>query len=760
MLRWFPWRFFIKHAARRHRFLDPFRIIARVRNLAQPSEVAAPLELVRAGFAFHARGFVNSQAVQHNLDWVWPYWIECQYDPRNNAFIPRAFSITHTNMTHRNWTALGLPDSDELPIVDPRGLLTPFFDSWSLDAWFIPYDGEPLIPSRQPSVRQKILFDPYSILTTCESDNTRITTLARVGKQGNTHCCSIRVEGYSEKEGDLVVALRPYNPEGISFIDSVELSRQRQQLTVNSDCRLLLNQAPDQVLMNNYEQGDVFAELHHENRRKWRKEENTRVKCKAGMATVAAIYGLNDSRKRTVEVTIPLVRKTRTAKALPELTPDDCSSEWNSVLDNAARLQIPDHDMQFLYDGAVRSLILHSNRDVYPGPYTYKRFWFRDAAFILNALICTGLTDRVKQVIQRFPERQTPLGYFLSQEGEWDANGEALWLLHRYYQSTGEQPADVIMKAIVKGAKWIVNKRNTKDQDTRHAGLFPPGFSAEHFGPNDYYYWDDFWGVAGLRAAADMITDSGKEKEKATFEQEAGVFMEAIEKSLQQMSEQLQTHAIPASPYRRLDVGSVGALVAGYPLRLFEPDDIRIKQTLDYLYYHCLIDGALFHDLVHSGINIYLTLHMAQCFLRAGDNRFFGLMKAVTDIASPTGQWPEAVHPKTHGGCMGDGQHIWAASEWVMMIRNLFVREEKDSLVLCSGIPAEWYLEGKEMSFGPTLTAFGRITVHIEYKQDIRISWVVEEPERCPEIIVVTPSGQKKACGREARELRMDRDAI
>jgi Zn-finger nucleic acid-binding protein len=39
----------------------------------------------------------------------------------------------------------------------------------------------------------------------------------------------------------------------------------------------------------------------------------------------------------------------------------------------------------------------------------------------------------------------------------------------------------------------------------------PPGFSAEHLGPNDYYYWDNFWALAGLKAAAEMVKRNGLE---------------------------------------------------------------------------------------------------------------------------------------------------------------------------------------------------------------------------------------------------------
>jgi hypothetical protein len=88
-------------------------------------------------------------------------------------------------------------------------------------------------------------------------------------------------------------------------------------------------------------------------------------------------------------------------------------------------------------------------------------------------------------------------------------------------------------------------------------------------------------------------------------------------------------------------------------------------------------------------------------------------MSAVEELASSTGQWPEAIHPQTGGGCMGDGQHGWAAAEWVMMIRNLFVREEGDRLILCSGIHSQWLQSDTPVSFGPTPTPFGEISIKI-----------------------------------------------
>ncbi len=136
-LKWLPWRFIVRRAARTHGFIDPIAIISHLRRFAQPSEVTEPIELIRAGVIFHARGLMNTGAIQHNLDWIWPFWVKKQFNPLDASFIPRSFSLTHINLTHRNRTAVGIPDCKAMPIVDPRGLVTPFFDGWSIYGWVV-----------------------------------------------------------------------------------------------------------------------------------------------------------------------------------------------------------------------------------------------------------------------------------------------------------------------------------------------------------------------------------------------------------------------------------------------------------------------------------------------------------------------------------------------------------------------------------------------------------------------------------------------
>src|ERR1043166_463374 len=151
-----PFRFLITRAARAYGFMDPVSLLAKLRGFAQPSEVAEPIELLRAGMIFHARGLVNTKAIQNNMDWVWPFWVERQFNPADDSFIPRAFSFSHINLTHRNWTAVGLPDVPFYPVVDPRGLVTPLFDGWSLDFWLLGENKGRLIPSKLETIDQII----------------------------------------------------------------------------------------------------------------------------------------------------------------------------------------------------------------------------------------------------------------------------------------------------------------------------------------------------------------------------------------------------------------------------------------------------------------------------------------------------------------------------------------------------------------------------------------------------------------------------
>ncbi len=705
LLNSWPVRFLITRAARAYGFLDPVKLVAKIRGFAQPSEFAEPIELLRAGMLFHARGLVNTKAIQNNLDWVWPYWVERQFNPGDESFIPRAFSFSHINLTHRNWTAVGLPDVPFYPIVDPRGLVTPLFDGWSLDFWLVPEKGPPLFPSKLADFAQRLAFTGENLQVDSVArwnGATLATSVTLCLHNHEPHCCvQARVEGVSD--GHVAVALRPYNAEGIAFVDEIERLEHDGGWRINARNQVLFDRVPAHTLLSIYKDGDTSHRLHERP-----EAPPLAVKDPVGMATAVALFPVAAVRENPLDVRAPIFNELEPRKRVHiEQAPS-----WPEALRPMARMRVGDARVQELFDLAVAGVVLHAPDEVYPGPYTYKRFWFRDAAFMLNALLTLGGVERTRKVLRHFAPRQRHDGYFLSQEGEWDSNGEAIWMYHRFVTLAGVEPEAEWLRAIEKGARWIMRKRLPKGTGLPEAGLLPAGFSAEHLGPNDFYYWDDFWGVAGLRCAAELLREHNP-KLAGQCTREADDFLATITRSFPSGPQRRFPGAIPASPKRRMDSGAVGNLVADYPLQLFAPGDAALAKTADYLRDHSSHEGGFFQNMIHSGINAYLTLHLAQVRLRAGQvAEAWALMDRVVALASPTGQWPEAIHPRTGGGCMGDGEHMWAAAEWALMLRACFVREEKESLVIGSGLKHDWWRNGGA-SLGPTLTPFGPVTVRV-----------------------------------------------
>jgi len=133
----------------------------------------------------------------------------------------------------------------------------------------------------------------------------------------------------------------------------------------------------------------------------------------------------------------------------------------------------------------------------------------------------------------------------------------------------------------------------------------------------------------------------------------------------------------------------VGSLAGGYPLGLLAPDDPRASTRLSSWMETCFVHGAVFQDMVHSGINPYLTLHVRRsCCARA-------ICRHNQVTAGRCGSWPVQPvngrgHAPTHAtcsGCMGDGHILRRRAEWVDDTReSLWCARRGSKLILASGI--------------------------------------------------------------------------
>ncbi|NLH49717.1 MAG: hypothetical protein GX444_14120 [Myxococcales bacterium] len=708
----------VRRLARRFHLDDSLDFIESMGRIGSEADVMAPTDLLPMAARLVTRGIYTQMAIQPNRDYVLPYWATRQFDENDVSFIPR-MSWCAMNVTHRNWTAVGVPGSEREVAIDPRGLVTPWFEGWSLDTW-LRLDDETFFPSRRPVrdqqhvenlplVRTRFDFGPLQLeLETFASGSGELEVVmlqARVTNTSDRHLAPT-----------LYFSIRPFNPEGCALVKKIELTAP-DTFTVNHCLGLQFAERPTIVYCSNGRQGDCAFHLRVA-------ESRPRTECAAGLATAYAAFPLKlppgETQTRTATATTrPQACFNRRAAALRSYDYADrrneARAEWRRRQQEGLTVTFADRDLTAAFQRCKSHLLLVDDGDaITPGIMTYHHYWFRDAAYLVTALDRLGLHESAKRKLLDYPQKQQPDGFFLSQPGEWDSAGQAIWTLVEHARLTGDREYLIrIYESLVRGADWIAKTRR-RETSPPTKGLLPPGFSAEHFGPNDYYYWDDFWGAAGLRDVAWAAEMLGMRDEWVRFERETEQFLADIRASLQLAMDRIGEEVMPTGPHRRFDCAAIGVLAALYPLRLFEPQDPWMGNTLAALRERCFCQGLFFQQMIHSGLNAYLSMHIAHCELFRRDAVCWPLIRRVLELATSAGTWPEAIHPHTHGGVMGDGMHLWAAADWLLLMRDLLLFEENDTLVITPAAPLDWFAWGSRTEVRRAPTHFGVVSYRLE----------------------------------------------
>lgn len=745
---------------------DIVRHLSTFQRLGETLEVQSPREMLPIGARTVFRALRTRAAAQLGPDWVWPWWLAQQLDPRSPAFVPRGHLPFLTNLTARNWTAVGNPGSAWEAIVDPRGLVTPWFDGWSLDWWV--GDGEGWhVPARTAGVRQRLLAAMPVVETSMPVAGGEVvhrvwavdeTTPAGAGEPvaGRDERLVVEVESRSAGPLSLALAIRPYNPEGLAVVEELAVSSDR--VAVNGRLALCLPGPPEGATASTFHDGDsahrVFAGATG--------SPPLQVRDVAGMAQAALVYPLPPGGRLRVEVPLLATCRARRA-ATPAAVADGYAGEpprgdwpllaardlreapadaaavardWHArAVERGMRLSLPDPRLaEAVAANRAFLLLLHDGRDITPGPTTYHRFWFRDAAFMLAALDRYGLHEEAASVLASYPGRQHADGFFFSQRHEWDANGCALWSLAEHWRLARDRDlVEPLARAIVRGAEWIARKRReTRRADPAFRGMLPAGVSAEHLGPFDFYYWDDFWGIAGLDAAAELLATIGDHGAAAMARGHARAFRDDLEASLRVVAERLGSPALPAGPRRRLDAGAIGSLVGCEPLRLLPAHHPAVAATAELVRRRFCLGEAFFQEISHTGLGTYLTLQLAFVELAAGDPRAWRRLRWMLDAATSTWTWPEAIHPALPGGCMGDGHHGWAAADFLSFVRMVLVRElpaapgeGPPAIAMCTLLPEEW--RGHDLAVAAAPTWYGALSYRVTWHGDRpELSWELQ----------------------------------
>lgn len=713
-------------------------LVSALSRAGRPAAVPFPPELLDQGLAIVLSGLNNTLAVQSNPDWVWPYWVERQTDPDGEAFLPTAINLIKNNLTHRNWTSVGVDDNAVEAMVDPVGMITLRPYGWS----FFPYlrtAGGLRLPPRLGACVRQTLEDGWLSGVRTDYDNEdglewSLDVRASRYAQGDWLLARSRLKNRSGRHQTLAFgwALRPYNALMLGPINSV-LHRQGA-FRVNGEWSLFLGEEPERVRLSDRRGGDPLVDAEAE---ATGSAGGSFLRSAQGLATALAETSLELAAGQEVAFHAfgnlnPNHRRPRAPRARADF---EAAWEAGSAADRdrdavGLRLEFPDPRWTRAFRALKARLpVFDDGAHFSPGTFLYHQHWFRDSAFLALAFDQIGWGERVGEKFPAALSKQTAQGFFRSQNGEWDSNGQALFTLIGHVRRGGDpERLEQAYPALLRGAEWIRRMCDrSRTAPSPHYGLLPAGFSAEHFGPNDHYYWDAFWSVAGLEHLGWAARLFGKAEDGDRVSRILADCRSDLEASIDAAFRRTGCRGLPSSPYRNLDSACIGNLVAASPLEVVAPDAAWLRCTVDHLMRHHLRDGLFFQRIVHTGLNAYLSVQLARALQRLRDPRAETVLEAVLQAGGPLLTWPEAIHPRTGGGCMGDGDHGWAAAEMLNLLRDCAVREDRGRLLLAGGASPAWYMRPGNLSVRAAPTLYGTVTYALAWDEtSLTLDWKVE----------------------------------
>ena len=114
-----------------------------------------------------------------------------------------------------------------------------------------------------------------------------------------------------------------------------------------------------------------------------------------------------------------------------------------------------------------------------------------------------------------------------------------------------------------------------------------------------------------------------------------------------------------------------------------------------------------------GGVDLKLTARLGLVLLREGLN-YEPVFRFFRDRVSPTGTWPDRIHPVTGNGIGATGHSPDVCCHFLLFFRNLMVMEERETLYLLPGVFATALWREPQIELKCIPTTFGEISLKCE----------------------------------------------
>lgn len=376
------------------------------------------------------------------------------------------------------------------------------------------------------------------------------------------------------------------------------------------------------------------------------------------------------------------------------------------------------------------------NRDgpaIQPGPRRYTRSWVRDCVIMGAALAKAGLPTALREFLTWYARFQREDGFVpcvVDRDGidwlvEHDSHGQFLWGIREVMRDGGDLSfLEAMMPHVTKAAGYLIILRNgrlteeyTTGERAGFHGLLPESASHEGYLAHPVHsYWDDFWGIRGLEAAADLASRSGLTEEAARWKTEAEAFQIDVLKSIDLVVATKQLDYIPGS----VEWADFDPTATANAIAQLDFADVLPAPQLDSML-ETYLDGFRRRQRGEIQWEKYTAyeIRIIGAFIRLGKREVANeLLQFFLSDRRPIewNQWPEITWRSIRSpGHLGDVPHTWIAAEYLLAVASMVAgeREASHSLVLASGMPWSWISDENGFRVAGLPTRWGTLDFRI-----------------------------------------------
>jgi hypothetical protein len=602
---------------------------------------------------------------------------------------------------------LGTTGGAERAVVDPRGLVTPWPDGWSLD-WWVGADDAWHLPSLSAGVRQRLIESTPVVETVVRVPGGEVVHRAWAVASGadvpEGGAVVVELENASPVPVAIAFAIRPFNPVGRAAVTAITLDG--TVVSVEGRPALVLPKLPSRYATGSSGRDSVGPTIAGDAGPAW---PDGGARCAAGRASAAFLYPLPHTA--TVRVLLPLVSlRPGASRRRPDGPPADprkaadatrVVNGWEAQTRRAPRVEVPEPRLGEVVAAARCALLLHAAGDDV-GSWPPHVIGGLDTAEVCLALDAHGLHAEAERLLLGFADRQGLDGSFAGESPRIDAPAAWLHAVGHHVRLTGDPTlAEALVGPVAKAAHLLRRRLATRRVRRLDGtpGLYPSGGSPSWLAAGGgSTYHDALWARRGLLDAAFVLAVADQPEAAA----EPRKLAEELTATL--VTELSRPDPIGTGPGDGSAFGALGTAVAlaattsGPEAPVAALDD-AVSSALAAM--PELVRGAVWHEIGTAGLSPRLTAWIGSGRASVGRVDVDEPLRWLLERGGPVSTWPELVHPRSGGGCGGEGHHAASTAAVLQLARRLLVHEHGGISVL-PAVPDAWLGQSIEAHDVPT----------------------------------------------------------